>query len=434
MPFAGLLLSIALMPMLVPAFWHQHFGKVTAAWTLAFFVPFAAQFGPALAAESLVHALLAEFIPFTVLLGALYTVAGGIFMRGNLRGSPALNVGLLLTGTLLASVMGTTGASMLLIRPLIRANDNRQHRAHVVVFFIFLVSNAGGALTPLGDPPLFLGFLKGVDFFWTARHLFAHTLFMVASLLLVFYLLDRWFYAREGVLPLAPTPTDQRLGFDGARNFWLLGGVLALVLLSGVWKSPVSFSVMGTQVGLPGAVRDAGLLAIMALSLRITPRAVYASNQFSWAPMQEVAKLFAGIFLTIIPLIALLKVGIGGPFGAVVGAVTGPDGQPNPAMYFWATGLLSSFLDNAPTYLVFFNIAGGDPATLMTSLAPTLAAISAGAVFMGANTYIGNAPNLMVKSIAENRGVPMPGFFGYMAWSGVVLMPLFGLISLVGFS
>lgn len=432
-PFAGLLLSIALMPLLLPSFWHHHFGKVSAAWTLAFFIPFAAMFGSTVAGVSLVHALVAEYIPFIILLTALFTVAGGIFIRGNLHGSPALNAGLLLIGAVLASFMGTTGASMLMIRPLIRANDNRKHSAHIVVFFIFIVSNAGGSLTPLGDPPLFLGFLKGVDFFWTLKHIFPETLFLIGSLLLIFYLLDSWYYRKEGVQPVDPTPDTPRLGFDGAFNFGLLAAIAGLVLLSGFWKSPVVFDVYGTEVGLPGLVRDAGLIAITLLSLKLTAAKVHQDNQFSWGPMAEVAKLFAGIFLTIIPVIAMLKAGINGPFGAVVSAVTRPDGQPDPAMYFWASGALSSFLDNAPTYLVFFNTAGGDPQVLMTTLAPTLAAISAGAVFMGANTYIGNAPNLMVKAIAEDRGVKMPSFFGYMAWSGAVLIPLFILMTFIWF-
>ena len=246
--------------------------------------------------------------------------------------------------------------------------------------------------------------------------------------------MDWWYYhKREEMLPRDPTPDTQGIGFEGKHNFGLLGVVVALVLMSGFWKSSVVFNIAGTEVGLPGIVRDLGLVAVTFLSLWLTPKAVHESNQFGWGPMQEVAKLFAGIFLTIIPVIAMLKAGVNGPFGAIVSAVTRPDGSPDPAMYFWATGALSSFLDNAPTYLVFFNTAGGDPAVLMTTLAPTLAAISAGAVFMGANTYIGNAPNLMVKAIAEDRGVPMPSFFGYMLWSGAILVPLFVLITFIWF-
>lgn len=434
LPFAGILLSIALLPLLAPFFWHHHFGKVAAAWALAFLLPFAAVFGPAVAGVQLVHAMLAEYVPFIILLTALFTVSGGIYIRGNLHGSPGLNTSILGVGAILASFMGTTGASMLLIRPLIRANDNRRHVAHVVIFFIFIVSNAGGSLTPLGDPPLFLGFLKGVDFFWTLKHIFPETLFLIGALLLLFYMLDWYYYhKREELTPQDPTPDSRSIGFDGGMNFVLLLIVVALVLMSGLWKSSISFNVAGTEVGLPGLVRDVGLVAVTWLSLKLTPAKVHDDNQFGWGPMQEVAKLFAGIFLTIIPVIAMLKAGTQGPFGAVVSAVTRPDGSPDVAMYFWITGLLSSFLDNAPTYLVFFNTAGGDPQVLMTTLAPTLAAISAGAVFMGANSYIGNAPNLMVKAIAEDRGVKMPSFFGYMLWSGSVLIPLFILMTLIWF-
>lgn len=433
LPFVGVLLSMALIPLRAPLFWHHHFGKVTLAWSLAFLVPFAAVFGPGMAGATLFHAAVAEYIPFIVLLTALYTVAGGIHIRGNLRGSPLLNTGLLAIGAVLASFMGTTGASMLMIRPLIRANDNRVHRAHIVVFFIFVVANAGGSLTPLGDPPLFLGFLKGVDFFWTVKHILPETAFLLGSLLAVFCALDAWYYRREGVLPVDPTPDTHRIGFDGRINFLLLACIVGLVLLSGIWKSPTVFHVQGIDIGLPGLVRDIGLLAVTVVSLKLTAAQVHEANQFSWGPMQEVAKLFAGIFLTIVPVIAMLKAGTNGPFSAVVMAVTRADGTPDPAMYFWASGLLSSFLDNAPTYLVFFNTAGGDPQLLMTSLAPTLAAISAGSVFMGANTYIGNAPNLMVKAIAEERGVKMPGFFGYMVWSGAVLIPLFVVMTLIWF-
>ena len=434
-PFVGILLSIALWPLLAPGFWHHHFGKVAAAWSLAFLLPFALVFGPGMAGVSLVHALLAEYLPFVILLTALFTVAGGIYIRGNLHGTPVLNTALLALGAVLASFMGTTGASMLLIRPLIRANDQRKNVAHVVVFFIFIVSNVGGSLTPLGDPPLFLGFLKGVDFFWTVRHILPETLLMLGILLALFYALDSWFFRQaDQMRRVDPTPdTPQGLGFEGRANFALLAVVVGLVLLSGVWKSEVVWNIAGTEVGLPGLVRDVGLVLVTLASLALTPRAVHEANQFNWGPMLEVAKLFAGIFITIIPVIAMLKAGVEGPFGAIVRAVTHPDGSPNPAMYFWATGVLSSFLDNAPTYLVFFNTAGGDATVLMTQLAPTLAAISAGAVFMGANTYIGNAPNLMVKAIAEDRGVKMPSFFGYMAWSGAVLLPLFVLITFVFF-
>jgi len=434
LPFAGLLLSIALLPLIAPSFWHHHFGKVSAAWAAAFLLPCAVLIGANVAAVSAAHAMVAEFIPFIILITALFVVAGGICVRGNLHGTPALNTGLLAIGTVLASIMGTTGASMLLIRPLIRANDNRKHAAHIVVFFIFLVANAGGSLTPLGDPPLFLGFLKGVNFSWTLLNIFPETLFVCASLLAIFYFLDWYYYHnKEEILP-TPDPTpDANLAFDGKANFVLLAVIVGLVLMSGLWKSGVVLNFPGAHVELQNLVRDAALIGVILLSLAITPKSAREGNEFTWAPIQEVGKLFAGIFITIVPVIAMLRAGESGAFAGVIRAVTDANGQPDNAMYFWATGILSSFLDNAPTYLVFFNTAGGDPKVLMTSLAATLAAISCGAVFMGANSYIGNAPNMMVKAIAEERGIKMPTFFGYMAWSGAVLIPLFVTMTFIFF-
>ncbi len=444
LPFAGLLLSIALCPMLAPAFWHHHFGKIAAAWSLAFVLPFAALHGVAATWPMLLHALIDEYLPFIALVGALYTIAGGICVYGNLRGSPRTNTAMLALGTLLASVMGTTGAAMLLIRPLLRANDNRRHNAHVVVFFIFLVANAGGLLTPLGDPPLFLGFLNGVGFFWTAQHLALPMLFVCGVLLTVFYALDAWLFSRAGdaraaaldttpdVTPdstpdLTPDVTSDsgQSGIGGKINFVLLALAVALVLMSGIWKPGLSFAFAGAHVELQNLLRDAGLVALALASLALTPRAVRAANDFSWAPIVEVAKLFAGIFATITPVILILRAGEAGAFAHLIQLVNATPGQTDGIAYFWATGLLSSFLDNAPTYLVFFNLAGGDAPTLMTAGAKTLAAISAGAVLMGAMTYIGNAPNFMVKAIAESRGVRMPGFFGYLGWSCAILVPVF---------
>jgi Na+/H+ antiporter NhaD/arsenite permease-like protein len=432
-PFAGMLLSIAVLPLAAPKLWHHHFGKIAAGWSLLFLVPFALTSGFGLTGGVLVHTLVAEYIPFIILLTALFTVAGGIFIRGNLHGSPGLNALLMAIGAVLASFMGTTGASMLMIRPLIRANDNRKHVAHVVIFFIFIVSNAGGSLTPLGDPPLFLGFLKGVEFFWTVKYIFPETLFLIGALLAIFYAVDTWWYRKEGVTKSDPTPDTPSFGIEGGVNFVLLLAVMGLVLMSGVWKPGVVFDVFGTEVGLPQLVRDGALVGVTLLSLALTSRQVRDSNQFSWAPMAEVAKLFIGIFVTMVPVLAMLKAGEAGAFGAVTRAVTGADGQPLPWAYFWFSGVLSSFLDNAPTYLVFFNLAGGDPQVLMTTGAATLAAISAGSVFMGANTYIGNAPNFMVKAIAEDRGVRMPSFFGYMAWSCAILVPLFVVMTFIWF-
>ncbi|MGF6723689.1 Na+/H+ antiporter NhaD/arsenite permease-like protein [Paraburkholderia sp. GAS41] len=427
-PFAGVLLSIAVLPLIAPTFWHHHFGKIAAAWAIVFLVPFAVAFGVGVAFAAFVHAMLEEYVPFIVLLTALYTVAGGICVRGNLHGTPRTNTAIIALGTVLASIMGTTGAAMLLIRPLLRANDNRQHVVHVVVFFIFLVANAGGSLSPLGDPPLFLGFLNGVSFFWTSTHLALPMLFVCGVLLVLFYALDSYYYHRreEARAPfLDPTPDTPYLGIDGKINFVLLGMVIALVLMSGLWKPGIAFDVFGTPVALQNALRDVALIGIAWLSLAVTPRAARVGNAFNWAPIEEVAKLFAGIFVTIAPVITILRAGDAGAFAGIAHGVNDASGQPHDAMYFWATGLLSSFLDNAPTYLVFFNLAGGDASALMTHGASTLAAISAGAVFMGANSYIGNAPNFMVKAIAESRGVRMPSFFVYLGWSGAILVPVF---------
>lgn len=421
-PFAGLLLSIAVMPLAAPAFWHHHFGKVAAAWALALLVPFALSFGAPAAGGIVAHTVLEEYLPFTILLGALYTIAGGIYIRGELHGGPTLNATLMLLGAVLASVMGTTGASMLLIRPLIRANQARRHQAHVVVFFIFIVGNVGGSLTPLGDPPLFLGFLQGVSFFWTAVQLWPETLFLLAGLLALFWLVDAWLLRREGLMSQAAGPAG--LGLEGAINLLPLAAAVGLVLLSGSWKPGIEFDVFGSHIPLQALVRDAGLVAAALLSLAVTPAGVRVKNQFGWAPMQEVAKLFIAIFLTMVPVIAMLKAGPNGAFAPLAALLTTAGGQPSPWAYFWLTGGLSSVLDNAPTYLAFFNLAGGDAARLMGEGAPVLAAISGGAVFMGALTYIGNAPNFMVKAIAEERGVKMPSFGGFLLWSGAALLPL----------
>ncbi|MDP2331427.1 MAG: sodium:proton antiporter [Reyranella sp.] len=431
-PFAGILLSIAIMPLVAPHFWHHHFGKVSAAWGLMVIVPFALIHGVPTAAYEIIHLMLLDYIPFIVILLALFTVTGGIHIKGNLRGSPSMNTALLAIGTALAGWMGTTGASMLLIRTVIRANDDRKHKIHVFVFFIFLVSNVGGALTPLGDPPLFLGFLKGVSFFWTTTHLFSEMLVCAIVLLAIFYALDSYWYRKEGRLKSDPTP-ESPVRIEGGFNIILLAAIVGVVLASGTWKPGVHFTVFHVTLELQHVLRDLCLVAICALSLKLTSRKIRSDNSFSWGPMAEVAKLFAGIFITIAPAIAILKVGNDGAMAPLVALVTNPDGQPNDVWYFWLTGILSSFLDNAPTYLVFFNLAGGDPIILMGPLASTLAAISCGAVFMGANTYIGNAPNFMVKAVVEASGVRMPSFFGYMAWSSVFLLPLFILITFLFF-
>lgn len=426
LPFAGLLLSIATGPLLFHHVWEHHYGKITFFWAALAVVPLAVAFGLPSATEAVLHALLTEYMSFIILLFALFTISGGILVAGNIHGTPLVNAGLLLIGAMLASVIGTTGASMILIRPILRANDNRPFNAHVVIFFIFLVSNIGGSLTPLGDPPLFVGFLRGVDFFWTTTNLYQETLFVGGLVLAVFLTLDVILHRREAGAPKIKDPTpDTKVRIRGLANIPLLAGVIGAILLSATWKPGVAFSIQGVSLELQNIVRDAIILALAFLSLGVSRKSHRQANNFHWEPIAEVAKLFAGIFICIVPVIGILRAGLDGALAPLVSLVSSPTGEPNDLAYFWLTGALSSFLDNAPTYLVFFELAGGDPQHLMTTLASTLAAISAGAVFMGANTYIGNAPNFMVYAIARHRGVKMPGFFGYMAWSGAVLIPIF---------
>ncbi|MDO5640099.1 MAG: sodium:proton antiporter [Neisseria sp.] len=435
LPFALILLSIAIFPLVAPHFWHHHFGKVTAFWTILFLIPLVAVYGFGAASQTVAHALVEEYIPFILLLLALYTISGGILVWGNLHGSPKTNTTILAIGTVLASLMGTTGAAMLLIRPLLKANDNRKHRVHVVIFFIFLVANIGGGLTPLGDPPLFLGFLKGVDFMWTVQHMLPPVFISAVILLTVFYFLDRHLYSKEDEVEAKDPTPDSPLKIFGKWNFLLLACVVAAVLMSGLWKPEhPGFEILGSTYQLQNLVRDLILLALAGVSLAITPKQVRAGNEFNWDPILEVGKLFLGIFITIAPVLAILKAGEAGAFRGLISLVHDAGGNPINTMYFWMTGLLSAFLDNAPTYLVFFNMAGGDAQSLMTGpLFHTLLAVSMGSVFMGALSYIGNAPNFMVKSIAEQRKVKMPSFFGYMAWSFGILVPLFILHTLIFF-
>jgi len=431
-PFAGLLLSVALTPLVAPGFWHHHYGKVAAGWAALFLVPFALVFGAGLALHEILLVALTEYLPFILLVTALYVVAGGIEIGGKLSGSPWMNAGLLLIGTLLASWIGTTGAAMLLIRPLLRANAARKYRTHVVIFFIILVGNVGGALTPLGDPPLFLGFLNGVDFFWTTRVLLLPMVLTVAMLLVLYLLVDAVLYRREGKAVRA-VEFEREITIDGHFNFLLIGGVVGAVLLSGLWHPTPTISIGGVAIAIENLTRELILLAVIGLSWWVTPRAIRARNAFTWEPVLEVAKLFCAIFLTIVPVMTILSAGADGALAPVVRLVERAGG-PNNLAYFWVTGLLSSFLDNAPTYLIFFNAAGGDADRLMTTGAETLGAISAGAVFMGALTYIGNAPNLMIRAIAEEQGVKMPNFVSYLGLSCLVLLPVFFILSLVFFS
>jgi Na+/H+ antiporter NhaD/arsenite permease-like protein len=408
-PFALLLLCIAVLPLVAGRFWDRNRNK--ALLSLALGAPVAiwiARLEPMVLAHT-AH----EYLAFIILLGALFVISGGIVVRGTLAGTPGLNTALLGIGAAAASLIGTTGASMLLIRPLLRANSVRRRKVHVVVFFIFVVSNAGGLLTPLGDPPLFLGFLRGVPFLWTLR-LWPHWLFVNGVLLVLFYFVDSTIFRREDLA--TPGDLDEiAVGHQvpvhvvGKRNFILLAGVVLVLLASGSWKLPVG-------------VQEGGMLLMAALSWISTPRPLREENGFAWHPIVEVAVVFAGVFATMIPALQILNAR-GAEFGLT-----------EPWQYFWATGSLSSFLDNAPTYLTFTAAASGLVGTDATALAqllgdarglPLLTAVSLGAVLMGANTYVGNGPNFMVRAIAEGSGLRMPSFFGYMIWSGAVLLPLF---------
>ncbi len=431
-PFVCMLLSIAIMPLTIPHIWHHHFGKISVFWGLAFLVPFTIKFGFSLAMFELLHTILLEYVPFIILLLALFTVAGGVRLTGSLVGKPSVNTLVLLIGTVLASWMGTTGAAMLLIRPLIRANAHRKYKVHTIVFLIFLVANIGGSLTPLGDPPLFLGFLKGVSFFWTTKHLFIPMCFVASILLVAYFIADTILYAKEGKPEAPANESGEKLGIDGGINLLLLLGVVAAVLMSGIWNPGVEINIYHVEIGLQDLTRDILLLVIAGLSMKLTKSETRIKNEFDWFPILEVGKLFFGIFISMIPAIAILKAGESGALKDIIMLVE-HNGEPVNKMFFWLTGALSSFLDNAPTYLVFFNTAGGDAVHLMGDMSHTLMAISAGAVFMGANTYIGNAPNFMVRSIAESQNIKMPSFFGYMAWSGGILVPLFIITTFVFF-
>ena len=436
-PFIGILLSIAIFPLIVPHFWHKNFGKVSLFWAVSLLIPLLINhnIGVSITLYEVLHVGLLEYIPFIILLLALFTISGGVQLKGTLVGKPVINVIIILIGTLLASWMGTTGAAMLLIRPLIRANKDRKYKVHTIVFFIFLVANIGGSLTPLGDPPLFLGFLKGVSFFWTTSAMLMPMIMVVCYLIIIYFLMDSYYYKKEDLPLTSPQEDgkDQKLGLKGSFNLLLLLGVISSVLLSGFWQPHIHFTVYHVPIELQNLTRDILLLLLTFVSWKVTPQKIREANEYTWFPIVEVAKLFAGIFITIIPAIAILKAGTNGALAVIIQSVSDDSGPVN-YMYFWLTGILSSFLDNAPTYLVFFNTAGGDPIMLMGKYYDTLLAISAGAVFMGANTYIGNAPNFMVKSISESAGIDMPSFFGFLVkYSLPILTPIFILVSLVFF-
>ncbi len=437
-PFIGILLSIALFPLVAPRFWHHHYPKVSAFWALLFAIPFLVAY-KSIALEGILHIYLVDYIPFIILLWGLFTISGGIYLKGTMKGSPPVNLLLILIGALLASWIGTTGAAMVMIRPVLRANKHRKHKAHVVLFFIALVANIGGCLTPLGDPPLFLGFLHGVDFFWTLN-LVPEMSFVAGVLLVIFFIMDTYYYRMDKqYMPVEESPEPIKL--EGAFNFLFLLGVILGVIFSGVAHLG-GFKVYGVHLTYQNEIRDLWILLMGYLSLKFTSKEIREGNEFSWFPIQEVAYLFAGIFMTIIPALAILQAGEHGAMAGLIRAVK------EPWHFFWITGTLSSFLDNAPTYLTFFNtalgklglteeqvraaFAAGTIAKQHPEFLKYLTAISIGAVFMGANTYIGNAPNFMVKSIAEEAGISMPSFFGYiLKFSLPILIPAFLLVTWV---
>lgn len=425
LPFVGMLASLALMPLFAIHFWEAHYGKVALGWSLLTIFSLITVFGISLSKISILGTFFHHYLPFVIMLGALYTIAGGIRVELESLATPLVNTSLLAIGTFLAGWIGTTGASMLLIRPMLHINRDRKNRVHHMIFFIFLIANIGGALTPLGDPPLFIGFLNGVSFFWPLENLVLPLIAITLLLLLVFYGFDTFFVRREGLSLRGSRP---RIKIKGELNGLLFLGVIGLVLLSGLWDPDLYIHIGGVSIEIQNVTRDVGLALLAAISWFLTSPEIHEENRFSWEPLKEVCKLFFGIFMTVIPVIVILDAGLQGAMAPIISLVD-VDGTPQNTMYFWLSGGLSSILDNAPTYLVFFHMAGGDASLLMTSLVRTLEAISLGSVFMGAMTYIGNAPNFMVKAIAESQKVHMPSFFGYMAWSLGILLPLFLILS-----
>jgi Na+/H+ antiporter NhaD/arsenite permease-like protein len=404
LPFAGLLLSIALIPGLAPRFWLRHMGVVAAGWSLAL-IPIV---GFGVWAHDTAHAVTASWLPFVAVIGGLYVAAGGILLRGGPGGRPWGNTVMLALGTVLALVMGTAGAAMVIIHPLLRANAHRRRRFHLVLFLILLVGNTAGALSPIGNPPLLAGLLRGVPFLWPARNLIGIWLLAVGLLLAAFFLADWWLARTE-----APAPPPERFTVRGWTNVAL---VLVVAVSVTIAASPVLFAV-----------------AAGALSLWITPAAVRRANDFSWHPMAEIAILFAGIFITLEPVSELLRHGMDGPFAQLLRLTMDGAGQMRPVVCFWLTGVLSAFLDNAPSYLVFFDLSGIRPDAMAQGQAEVLRAISAGAVMFGGLTYIGNAPNLMLRAVASHRGVRMPVFVPFMLFASVVMVPVLAVVSAVFF-
>ncbi len=434
LPFAGVLLSLAIMPIVASDFWHHHFGKISGVWALIALGMIGYVFGVGTAIHEVLETYLHHFIPFIIFILSLYVICGGIKIDITTKANPYFNTFFLGVTTFVASWIGTTGAAMLFIRPFLHVNQGRKCRQHLVIFFIFLVCNIGGSLTAVGDPPLFLGFLNGVDFFWPTTHMFGPFLTMTIPLLVIFYFFDKRAFKKENddYSTLRDNQEDVRfiVRLGGQRNLLLLLCAVASIIFSGIWKTDMGIYIGTVFLKAPDIARDIILLGLTSLSIFYGNKRVRAENSFTWGPFMEVFKVFAAIFITAAPVIAILKVGQGGALSGLVQLVNTAEG-PHNGLYFWITGGLSAVLDNAPTYLVFFNLAGGDASELMTTLSQTLLAISAASVFMGALTYIGNAPNFMVKAIAEQDQIAMPSFFGYILWSVGILGPFLILVHLL---
>jgi Na+/H+ antiporter NhaD/arsenite permease-like protein len=404
--FVILLLFIAIFPLTHGHLWESNRNKAIIAGVLS--LPVIVLFYHYGNLQPVLHEI-KEYFSFIILLASLYIISGGIFLSGDIEATPRNNTLFLALGGILANIFGTTGASMLLIRPVLKTNSERRLIAHIPIFFIFIVANIGGLLTPIADPPLFMGYLRGVPFFWTLR-LFPHWLFMMTIILVVFYLVDLHFWKRESPKALRrDEEMIQPLALHGKINILFIIGVTLSVIL---FKTPA---------------REGVMIGLSILSLVFTPKGVHKRNEFHYAPIIEVAILFAGIFITMVPALLILEAR-GAEFGVRL-----------PWHFFWTAGGLSSFLDNTPTYLTFLSLAEGVarttglPQEIIGIPVKYLEAISVGAVFMGANTYIGNGPNFMVKVVCEHRKVKMPSFFGYMLWSCGILVPLFVIVTFIFF-
>ncbi len=428
-PFIGTLLSVAFFPILAPKFWQKNSGKIFAFWALSICVPLWFRCGATNFADIICGVMFETFLPFIILISALYIITGGIYLTISRKLTAGTNIAIIGFGALISSWIGTTGAAMLMIRPLLRLNANRKYNVHLVIFFIFLVANIGGGTTPIGDPPLFVGFLEGIDFFWTTKNLSITVYSIVAFMLFALYFIDKLLLKKE--ISQNQDLSDNSnstatLNIAGKRNLPLLLIAVSSVILSSRMNVG-SVQLLSASIPINNIIRDLILLGTAILSLGITPKNIRRRNSFSFAPLKEITELFITVFITLIPVEHMLHLGSAGPFGVLFNWLSS-EGVFSAARCFWTTGFLSSILDNAPTYLMFFHLAGGDAEYFMNAGHLVLKAISLGAVFFGAMTYIGNAPNFMVKSIAQEYGYKMPSFFGYMKWSCLVLIPIFVVV------